>query len=75
LGRLRPATYREVRRKLHAARFVEVSQRGSHVKFAKTTTEGVRIAIVPHHSADIPLGTLRSILNQAGLTPDDFERL
>jgi hypothetical protein len=30
---------------------------------------------VPRHSADIPLGTLRSILNQAGLTPDEFDKL
>jgi predicted RNA binding protein YcfA (HicA-like mRNA interferase family) len=58
-----------------AVGFIEVAQRGSHVKFAKTTTEGTRVAIVPHHSGDVPLGTLRSILNQAGLTPDEFEAL
>lgn len=75
MGRLRPAAYREIRQKLRAAGFEEVSQRGSHAKFARTTVEGVRVVIVPHHSADIPLGTLRSILNQAGLTPDEFERL
>jgi len=33
------------------------------------------VAIVPRHSANVPTGTLRSILNQAGLTPDEFERL
>jgi predicted RNA binding protein YcfA (HicA-like mRNA interferase family) len=67
--------FREVRRRLQAAGFVEISQRGSHVKFFKAASEGTRVAIVPRHSFDIPQGTLRSILNQAGLTPDEFEQL
>jgi predicted RNA binding protein YcfA (HicA-like mRNA interferase family) len=68
-------SYREVRRKLHAAGFTEISQKGSHVKFVSVTSEGARTAIVPRHSDDLPLGTLRSILNQAGLTPDEFAKL
>jgi predicted RNA binding protein YcfA (HicA-like mRNA interferase family) len=75
LARLRPLPYREVRRRLQAAGFVEISQRGSHVKFFKSTSEGTRVAIVPRHTYDIPQGTLRSILNQAGLTPEEFEHL
>jgi predicted RNA binding protein YcfA (HicA-like mRNA interferase family) len=75
LGRLRPTSYRQIRRKLNAAGFSEIGQKGSHVKFVKTTTEGTRVAIVPRHSHDVPTGTLRSILNQAGLTPDEFESL
>jgi predicted RNA binding protein YcfA (HicA-like mRNA interferase family) len=75
LGRLKPLTYREVRRKLEAAGFREVSQRGSHVKFIKFAADGTRVAIVPRHSSDIPLGTLRSILNQAGLAPEEFDSL
>ncbi len=75
MARLRPCSYREVRRKLIAAGFIEIGQRGSHVKFLKSTSEGTRIAIVPRHSADVPLGTLRSILNQADLTPEQFENL
>ncbi len=54
---------------------MEISQRGSHVKFLKSTPEGTRVAIVPRHTSDVPQGTLRSILNQAGLTPDEFEQL
>lgn len=46
---LKPLAYREVKRKLQAAGFEEVSQKGSHVKFAKSTDEGTRTAIVPHH--------------------------
>ena len=75
MGRLKPTPYREVRRKLIADGFVEVSQRGSHVKFMRKDAQGTRIVIVPKHTADIPIGTLRSILNQAGLTPDDFDQL
>jgi len=75
LARLRPHTYREVRRKLASVGFKEIGQRGSHVKFIQTTENGVRVVIVPRHSSDIPLGTLRSILNQAGLTPEQFDQL
>ena len=74
MARLRPLPYREVRRKLEVAGFVEHSQRGSHVKFVRTDPEGARVVIVPRHS-EVRVGTLRSILNQAGLTPDEFERL
>ena len=71
---LRPLAYREVRRKLPAAGFAEVSRKGSHVKFAKTTPEGTRTAIVPDRR-EVALGTLRSILRQAGLAPDEFDTL
>lgn len=71
---LRPLTYREVRRRLQAAGFTETGQTGSHVKFVKQTDEGVFTAIVPRHR-EIAVGTLRSVLRQAGILPDDFDRL
>lgn len=71
---LRPLPYRRVVRKLNAAGFTEVDQHGSHVKFTKTTATGVRTVIVPRHR-EVQTGTLRSILRQAGLTRDEFERL
>ncbi|MCY3505710.1 MAG: type II toxin-antitoxin system HicA family toxin [Chloroflexi bacterium] len=71
---LRPLTYRRVARKLMAAGFFPVDQRGSHVKFAKTTVVGDRRVIVPRHR-EVQTGTLRSILRQAGLSRDEFERL
>ncbi|MGB3633555.1 MAG: type II toxin-antitoxin system HicA family toxin [Rubrobacteraceae bacterium] len=71
---LRPLPYREVKRKLEAAGFVKAGQRGSHVKFAKQTAEGRRTAIVPH-LREVAVGTLRSIVRQAGMAPEDFERL
>jgi predicted RNA binding protein YcfA (HicA-like mRNA interferase family) len=71
---MKPLPFRDVRRKLVAAGFVEAGQKGSHTKFAKTTEAGTRTAIVPHHKT-VAAGTLRSILRQAGLTEDEFERL
>ena len=71
---LRPLPFREVARRLRAAGFVEVSQRGSHVKFARTTAAGTRTAIVPRHR-EITVGTLSSILHQAGLSVAEFGAL
>ena len=47
---MKPLPFREVKRKLEGAGFVEVSQTGSHVKFAKTAAEGTRTAAVPQGS-------------------------
>ncbi len=71
---LRPLPYREVRRKLIAAGFVEIAQRGSHVKFARQDPQGLRTAIVPSHR-EVAIGTLRSIVRQAGMSVEDFESL
>jgi predicted RNA binding protein YcfA (HicA-like mRNA interferase family) len=69
---LKPLPFREVKRKLEAAGFVEHSQRGSHVKFARQTAQGLLTAIVPRHR-EVAAGTLRSILRQAGLSTDEWE--
>jgi predicted RNA binding protein YcfA (HicA-like mRNA interferase family) len=71
---LRPLPFREVKRKLESAGFIEVRTRGSHTKFAKYTDEGVRTATVPRHR-EVVVGTLRSILRQAGLDTDEFVAL
>ena len=71
---MKPLLYREVKRKLEAAGFAEASQSGSHVKFARTTAEGVRTAVVPKHR-EIAAGTLRGILRQAGLSESEFAAL
>ena len=63
-----------MKRKLEAAGFAEVSSKGSHVEFAKVTEEGTYTAIAPQHR-EVPVGTLRSILKQAGISADEFERL
>jgi predicted RNA binding protein YcfA (HicA-like mRNA interferase family) len=74
LGRLNPLPYREVKRRLEAAGFVESSQRGSHVKFVRRSGDTVDTAIVPKKSG-IPVGTLRSILNQAHIDTEEWDRL
>lgn len=71
---MKPVPYREVRRRLQAAGFVEVGQTGSHVKFAKTTSQGILTATVPNHR-EVAAGTLRSILRQAHLSEAEFNRL
>ncbi len=72
---LRRTPYREVKRKLEAAGFKAPSSgRGSHFKFVKVTEAGTLTAIVPKHR-EVAVGTLRSILRQAGLSPKEFEKL
>ncbi len=48
--------------------FQLVSQRGSHQKYQK---EGYTV-IVPSPRKEIPIGTFRSIVRQAGLAVNDF---
>ena len=55
---------------MRRAGFEQVSQRGSHIK--RRTPAG-RTAIVPNHT-EIARGTMRSILRQADLTLEEFER-
>jgi predicted RNA binding protein YcfA (HicA-like mRNA interferase family) len=71
---MKPLPFRVVQRKLEKAGFSEIGQTGSHIKFARATTEGTRTAIVPKHK-EIAVGTLRSIVRQAGLSEDEFEKL
>ncbi len=61
----------EAVRALGKAGFKRASQRGSHVKLRHA--DG-RVAIVPMHD-ELARGTLRSILRQADVTPDDFLQL
>lgn len=56
---------------LQRADFMQVSQKGSHVKLRHV--DG-RVVIVPNHR-ELAQGTTRSILRQAGLSADEFRRL
>ncbi len=59
-----PKNYIQVITYLKNRGFKIVSQNGSHVKM----TDGEHITIIPNHGAkDIPKGTLRSIMKQAGI--------
>lgn len=53
--------------------FVRVRQRGSHVVLKRQTESGVQGCVVPLHR-ELAEGTLRAILQQAQVSPDDFMR-
>ena len=63
---------REVESALLRAGFQYSHARGSHRSYIK---EGKRVIIPFHGSRIIPPGTLRNILRQAGLSPEDFEKI
>jgi predicted RNA binding protein YcfA (HicA-like mRNA interferase family) len=71
---LRTLSYREVKRKLEFLGFEIISQKGSHVKYLLETSEGKRTVIVPENK-EIAIGTLRSIVRQAGIAPEKFEEI
>jgi predicted RNA binding protein YcfA (HicA-like mRNA interferase family) len=62
---------REVIRALERLGFEQVRQRGSHITLKRETTEGVVGCVVPLHR-ELAEGTLRGILKQARVTPDEF---
>lgn len=62
---------REIRRALEHVGFHLARQRGSHLIMTNSAT-GL-VAVVPDYGArKVPVGTLRGILRQAGLTPQEF---
>lgn len=64
-------------RALRKAGFIYAPKRGkgSHVALYRTDESGrKRLVIIPKRK-DLPRGTLRAIVEQAGLTPEDFLRL
>ena len=60
---------REVIRVLESHGFVLRSVKGSHHKYVKGSFK----TIVPHPKKDLKFGTLKSILELAGLTFEDLE--
>lgn len=72
MTKLRPARVQEVQRVLEKLGFRLIRQRGSHAVYRH---EDGRYTTVPVHRGDLPLGTLRQILKDVGLTPAEFERL
>jgi predicted RNA binding protein YcfA (HicA-like mRNA interferase family) len=64
---------REVIRALEKAGWKVHRQKGSHVSMHK---EGApNIVVVPLHTRDLPKGTLHGILEDAGLTIEEFLKL
>ncbi len=51
--------------------FTRVRQRGSHVVLKKQVENGELTCVVPLHK-ELAVGTLRGVLRQANVTPDEF---
>lgn len=71
---LRPLPYREIKRRLEAVGFLFEGQKGSHAIFSRMDIGGERIVMVPNHR-EVAVGTIRSIILQAGMTVEAFEKL
>jgi len=71
MGRLAGFSYRIVTRKLRNLGFeFDRSARGSHEIWYNRETR--KRTTIPHHPGDLPEGTLKAILNQAGVSADEF---
>lgn len=71
MGRLAGFKYRKVVKRLKQLGF-EFSRQaaGSHEIWYNPQSE--QYTTIPNHAGDLPEGTLRAILKQAGITPDVF---
>ena len=72
MARLRPLPYREVKCRLDSQDLLKLVRKGSHVKFVRRSETTVDAAIVPK-KLEVAIGTLRSILSQAHIDPDDWD--
>lgn len=52
--------------------FIMKRQTGSHQTFSNLKSK--KITVVPMHRGDLAIGTMKSIINQAGLTVKDFSK-
>jgi predicted RNA binding protein YcfA (HicA-like mRNA interferase family) len=71
MGRLAGFRYREIARRLKVCGFqFDRQAAGSHeIWFSQSKN---RYTTVPNHPGDMPEGTLRAILRQAGIEPEEF---
>jgi predicted RNA binding protein YcfA (HicA-like mRNA interferase family) len=71
MGRLAGFRYREIVNRLKACGFnFDRQAAGSHEIWYNELTD--LYTTVPNHPGDMPEGTLRAILKQAGISPDVF---
>ena len=66
---------KDVIRALERAGFVIVRSSGSHHLLVHPSDPRRRTTVAVHAGRDIPKGTLRSILRQAGLSVEEFSGL
>lgn len=71
MGRLSGFSYRKCIKKLRTLGFqFDRNARGSHEIWWNPVSR--KRTTIPNHPGDIPEGTLKAILKQAGVTPNDF---
>ena len=73
MGKLSQVTAREVVGVLHRLGYVDDRQTGAHLVLRHPATR--RRVVVAMHRGDIKPKTLRSMLADAGLTPEQFHEL
>jgi len=71
MPKLRRVSGQQAIQALERLGFEQVRQRGSHVVLSRRHQEGTIGCVVPLHR-ELAVGTLRAILRQAHVTPDDF---
>ena len=71
MGLLSGFKYREITKKLKRFGFsFDRQAAGSHEIWYNSDSD--KYTTIPNHSGDLPEGTLRAILKQAGISPDNF---
>lgn len=74
MGRLAGFRYREIARKLRTVGFqFDRQAAGSHEIWFNPTSN--RYTTIPNHPGDMPEGTLRAILKQAGIGTEEFLKI
>ena len=71
MGRLSGFRYREIIKILKTFGFVFYRQASGSHEIWKNFVNG-RFTTIPNHSDDMPEGTLKAILKQAGVDAEDF---
>lgn len=76
MSRLPSLSSREIIKALHKAGFEDAPKRGkgSHKALVRQDTQKLRLVIVPQGKS-IPIGTLLAILEQSGISREDFLKL
>jgi predicted RNA binding protein YcfA (HicA-like mRNA interferase family) len=62
---------KDVIRVLRKNGFSQLSHKGSHQKWRHSN--GRQVIVATHGNKPIPIGTLKSIIEGSGLSPDDFQ--
>ena len=71
MGRLAGFSYREITKRLKKCGFeFDRQAAGSHEIWHNPNTG--KYTTIPNHPGDMPEGTLRAIIRQAGISVDDF---